>query len=293
MLYLEEIHLANDDDVLRNVRNIYNTYYPTGLFSQLGIESVSFGEITVLCGDNGTGKTTLLKIIATVTNASVKSLNEESDLFYKYSDLCQGELINRKYLREVKMLTSDDIFDHLLNIRAVNSGVNRRKEEISREYLEIRYDEGSRFDSRKEGSWEALVKRVDSRRMTQSAYIRSRLTNNNLRQQSNGQSALEFWENEITENGLYLLDEPENSLSPENQLKLKQFIEESARFYHCQFIISTHSPILLQLHGARIIDLDHQGRVSRWQDLDSIRTYYRFFRDSDELFAQEKEKEER
>ena len=61
----------------------------------------------------------------------------------------------------------------------------------------------------------------------------------------------------------YLLDEPENSLSAENQLKLKQFIEDSARFYNCQFIISTHSPFILSLTDALIYDLDSNPVVSK------------------------------
>lgn len=52
------------------------------------------------------------------------------------------------------------------------------------------------------------------------------------------------------------LDEPENSLSAVNQIKLKEFIEESVRFFNCQFIISTHSPFLLSMQDARVYDLD-------------------------------------
>ena len=80
-----------------------------------------------------------------------------------------------------------------------------------------------------------------------SKFVRNRLVNNTIVEQSNGESALLFWEKEIVEDGLYILDEPENSLSAENQLKLKTFIEDSVRFYNCQFIISTHSPFLLAL----------------------------------------------
>lgn len=64
------------------------------------------------------------------------------------------------------------------------------------------------------------------------------------------------YSNAIKENVLYLLVEPENSLSAALQMKLKSFLEDSARFYHCQFIISTHSPFLLSMQGAKIYDLD-------------------------------------
>ena len=62
-----------------------------------------------------------------------------------------------------------------------------------------------------------------------SKYIRDRLVNNNIVESSNGESALMFWEKEIEEDSIYILDEPENSLSAENQLKLKKYIEDSVR----------------------------------------------------------------
>lgn len=116
-------------------------------------------------------------------------------------------------------------------------------------------------------------------------YIRTRLMNNNFVEQSNGESALMFWEREIKENGIYILDEPENSLSAENQLKLKKFIEESARFYNCQFIISTHSPFLLSLEEATIYDLDSiPVTIKNWTNLKNMKIYYDFFKENKDKF---------
>ncbi len=56
-----------------------------------------------------------------------------------------------------------------------------------------------------------------------------------------------YFVSEIKENILYLLDEPENSMPVAMQLKLTKFLEESARFFNCQFIIATHSPFLVML----------------------------------------------
>ena len=78
----------------------------------------------------------------------------------------------------------------------------------------------------------------------------------NVRAQSNGESAFRFFTEHIKENALYLLDEPENSLAADLQLQLSQFIADTARFYHCQFIIATHSPFLLAMEHCRIYDLD-------------------------------------
>ena len=79
---------------------------------------------------------------------------------------------------------------------------------------------------------------------------------------------------------LYLLDEPENSLSSEKQIELQRFLVDSARFYGCQFIIATHSPFLLAMKGAKIYDLDEDpADVKKWTELGNVRAYYEFFRE--------------
>ncbi len=105
---------------------------------------------------------------------------------------------------------------------------------------------------------------------------------------SNGESAFLYFTREIQEGGLYLLDEPENSLSPQLQEELLQFLEDSARFYRCQFIISTHSPFLLSLRGARIYDLDgDRVEVRPWTQLEHVRAYWRLFQERGREFEQE------
>ena len=84
---------------------------------------------------------------------------------------------------------------------------------------------------------------------------------------------------------LWVLDEPENSLSAQNQLQLKYFIEDCVRNHGCQFIISTHSPFLLSLEHALIYDIDDEPpREKRWTELESVRTYFEFFRDNEWKF---------
>ena len=121
---------------------------------------------------------------------------------------------------------------------------------------------------------------MNANSQTVSKYVRERLGTNNIISQSNGETALLYWEREIKENSIYILDEPENSLSASNQLKLKRFIEDSVRFYDCQFIISTHSPFLLSLNDARIYDLDVvPSRVRKFEELENIKVYMDFFKD--------------
>ena len=95
----------------------------------------------------------------------------------------------------------------------------------------------------------------------------------------------------IRENGVYLLDEPENSLSPERQLELTRFLEDSARFFGCQFIIATHSPFLLAMKGAKLYDLDQDPVCEQdWFRLKNVRIYYDFFRARKNEFAETEEK---
>jgi len=108
----------------------------------------------------------------------------------------------------------------------------------------------------------------------------------NIREYSNGESAFIYFSEKITENGLFLLDEPENSLSPAKQRELVKYIEDSARFFGCQFIISTHSPFVLSMRGAKIYDLDAEPvDIKTWTELENVKEYYRFFKEHEREFT--------
>ncbi len=285
MIYLTNFTLGPEQEILEHSMNVYNSYYPLGLFSNKGLSYLTFEPITIFCGNNGSGKTTLLHLIAKTLHASSRHSLYFGDLFERYVTVCEAETDRRSECGEIKVISSDDVFDSLLDMRAINERVDRRKDSLAQEYLSYKYG-----DTVKGGfeQYEDLKNQVDARRMTVSKYIRSRLSNNTILQYSNGETALDFWQSEIKENGLYLLDEPENSLSAENQLKLKKYIEESARFFNCQFIISTHSPFLLSLKGAKIYDLDKNPvDTSRFEDLPNVRITYEFFKEHEKLFEKE------
>jgi len=94
-----------------------------------------------------------------------------------------------------------------------------------------------------------------------------------------------YFMNKIKQDALYLLDEPENSLSPDKQMELTSFLLDSARFYNCQFIIATHSPFVLALKGAKIYDFDaNPVEVKHWTELDGVRTFFNFFEQHREEF---------
>ena len=284
MIYLKSFELLNENrehglfDIER--RRIFNNYYPIGIFTNKELEEIEFDRITIFYGGNGSGKTTLLNIISEKLESIRKSKIDKGSYFDLYVDKCSYEMSFEEPM-EIKTITSDDVFDYLLDVRSINSNVNRRKERLSREYMEAKFSsKNSSFDN-----YEEVKNAYDSKTKSMSRYVRDRLGNNNIVEQSNGESALLFWEREIKEDSIYILDEPENSLSAENQIKLKKFIEDSVRFYNCQFIISTHSPFLLNLLEAKIYDLDSiPVKTKKWTELENVKIYHEFFKEHESEF---------
>jgi len=79
-----------------------------------------------------------------------------------------------------------------------------------------------------------------------------------LHAQSHGESFLALFENRF-EQGLYILDEPEAALSPQRQLSLLSIIHQLESPGHAQFLIATHSPILLSYPGAMVLGFDDEA----------------------------------
>ena len=289
-VFLKEFRLLTEDEENSMCqkpifsRMVFNTNYPLRIFCNKGFRHVLFEPITIFYGGNGSGKTTLLNIIADKIKAERKSIENRGELFSQYVIGTKVKWNNRELLSKIKFISSDDIFDYLLDVRAINSGTNRRKEELIKEHVNFKYGKNKKIRNALE-DYEELKKQNDARAKTSREYMRSQLRNNNILQFSNGESALDFWQAEIDRDGIYILDEPENSLSAENILKLKKFIEESSRFFNCQFIISTHSPFLLALDNAKIYDLDENPVIDKpWNKLKNIQIYYDFFKEHEKLF---------
>jgi len=80
-----------------------------------------------------------------------------------------------------------------------------------------------------------------------------------LHRQSHGEAFLALFENRV-EDGIYLLDEPEAALSPGRQLTFLSILHQLASMKVAQFVIATHSPILLTLPGATVLSIE-EGRL--------------------------------
>ena len=277
LLYLSRFSFPDSeqefDFFLAQKRTCHDSFYPFQILSRRSLTQLEFEPITILYGGNGSGKTTAINVIAETLKLPRDTRYNRSCFFEDYTALCDYDL--RSPIPEnSRIITSDDVFDFMLNLRAINEGVDERREELFQEYLEDKYSD---FRYRTLEDYEQLRRVNLARRKTQSRYVRARLMDN-VRTQSNGESAFFYFTQKIQENGLYLLDEPENSLSPQKQQELLSFLENSARFFGCQFVIATHSPFLLSMRGAKIYDLDADPVcTARWTQLPAVRAYYDFF----------------
>lgn len=284
MIYLNAFTFPNKDmefDFFLGIRRTcYDSFYPFKILSRNEFERIDFEPITILYGGNGSGKSTALNVIAEKTGVNRDSIYNKSNFYTDYVSMCTME-IRTEISEKSRIITSDDVFDYMFNVRNLNEGIDQKREELFEEYLDSKY---SHFQMNSIADYEKLKKINDSRRKTQSRFVRNELMDN-VREYSNGESAFLYFTEKIEEDGLYLLDEPENSLSPKRQMELMKFIEDSARFFGCQFIISTHSPFFLAIAEAKIYDLDENPVVvKKWTELENVRTYYEFFRKYESQF---------
>ena len=281
MIYLEKFKFAsfNNDLDFQTGENCYNTKYPFGVLSYHQIEKIEFEPITIFYGGNGCGKTTALNIIAEKLHLKRDSLYNKSNFFDTYLSYCS---YNSKMLPfKSRIITSDDVFEFTMNLRHINEGIDRRREELFDEYDKLKESD---FKLKTLSDYDKFKKTSVTRKISRASYVMQNMQNN-VKEQSNGESGFMYFTNKIENDALYLLDEPENSLSPEKQQELLQFIQDSARFYNCQFIIATHSPFLLSLKDAKIYDFDENPvKVKPWTELKNVRDYYNFFKSHEKEF---------
>lgn len=254
-------------------RTCYNTLYPFFLLSGIGLERVDFEPLTILHGGNGSGKTTVLNVIAEKLRLHRETPFNRSNFFQNYVDRCKAHEA-QPIPDSSRMIVSDDVFDYMLNIRSLNEGIDRQRESIFEEHTLAKH---STFQVRSLEDYDELKRRNSARRKTQSVYAREQLMDN-VRELSNGESANFYFTQRIGTDGLFLLDEPENSLSPKGQIELAGYLEEAVRYMGCQLVISTHSPFLLAMRGAKIYDMDtHPVDIKRWTELGEVKAYADFF----------------
>ncbi|MBR5947561.1 MAG: AAA family ATPase [Clostridia bacterium] len=262
--------------------------YPCGIFPQKGLESILFDRITIFYGGNGSGKSTLLNVIARKLELHRVSPFNSSELFELYANACRYSLgtddegMKLRIPNGSRIITSDDVFDYMLAARDNNEDIAGETERGRGEWVRRKYGDTVKLSGMED--YEELRLQMLARSKTRRQFIH-KTVGVETRLMSNGETALSYFDERLKPDTLYLLDEPENSMSPVMQTELCAILTNLARYCASQLVIATHSPFLLALDGARVYDLDADPvQVKPWHELENVRTYYEFFKSHEDKF---------
>lgn len=282
-----------------------HTYYPYNIIDKLDYPIIELGNITILYGNNGSGKSTLINLLANKLNAQKNSKYLENEMWITEYDSNKLQYVNRSvkpieeaseivsiketdnlYLN-VKIITMDDVLKYISDDKEFNHYMVKEadnKQEECREYRKLTWNET--LDECGRINYDEMKKWRDASRLSLKKYVDKRVEQRRDIK-SNGESALNYYRNNIEYKSIYLLDEPENCLSILYQLKLAQLIEHAAYDRDCQFIIATHSPIFLSLKDATVYNLNNSPVMKEnWYELENVKLYYNFFKSHSSLFEQ-------
>lgn len=225
--------------ILRQIhtkKTLPNTYpYNTTHFTQLQFNS----PVTFFTGDNGSGKSSLLRIIKELSNAIDIGQGKKFDSSLKHHFESHYQLSWSQKSQRGFYLQSEDFLNYLLWAEREElyyeeqlKGVDERHEDKTR--LEYKLEYGVHEGNRK----------------------RMNTVTKEIAHASHGEGYLKFFESRLRDNALYLLDEPETPLSFHSQLAFLEMMDKAIQ-RGCQFIICTHSPVLLAYPKAQIMYFDH------------------------------------
>ena len=272
MIYLSSFMLSN-----KQVKN--PNIYPYNVFRGKYIEPFVFSPITVFYGNNGSGKSTLLNIIANRLQLNGKEYATSNsfgivDYCNAFSNECSYSLGEDDFGFVIKNLPGNSRYikseDILYEIKKI------QQKQVLSDGMEYDYvqkgmtiQEAKDFLSSKEGR-----KQEEYIKFAQEKY-------------SNGETSMQYFEEYLQPNALYLLDEPEVSLSPSNQVLLANEINKLARLLECQFVIATHSPFMLGTLNAKIYNIDtKEYDVVKWNELENVQYFYNFFKKHEQEFEE-------
>ena len=204
------------------------------------------GPILILNGENGCGKSTIIEAIADQLGMPISGGNRNLGAIIENYDIGEEESSAlSQYLR-------------------ISKGYRRPKRS---------------FFFRAESFYKiADIIAHDSQRSHDYTIDPSNYGDRELLGQSHGESFLDFLQHQFCEDGLFILDEPEAALSPQNQMVLVALIDRFAK-EGAQFIIATHSPFILGYSKATIVNLDDGIRVVKFKDTKIYNLYSHFLAD--------------
>ena len=226
-------------------------------------------SVTFFVGENGSGKSTVLEGIAAA--AGLPAIG--SDDITRDETLAAQRRLAASFrltwaLRTHKgfFLRAEDFFGFTKRLAQMRAELNQRLAELDDEYRDR----------------SAYAKSLAQGPMTGSLHEMERRYGVDLDANSHGQSFLALFQSRFVPGGLYLLDEPEAPLSPQSQLALLALLTDMVAS-NAQFIIATHSPILLAFPGARIYSFDRVPVAEvAYDDLDHVTLTRAFLNDPEQ-----------
>ena len=199
-------------------------------------------RVTIFAGENGSGKSTLLEAMALAAKLPTVGSAEAGDdgsLVLQRRLARTLTLVWRRRAHRGFFLRAEDFFGFARRLRTLRREMEDRIVEVDREY---------------EGRSELAKVLAKGPAAGSLSAMRARY-GNDLDANSHGESFLRLFRSRFVPDGLYLLDEPEAALSPQSQLgfvaMMSEMVEQGG-----QFVIATHSPVLMALPGAAIYSFD-------------------------------------
>ena len=222
--------------------------------------------VTLFVGENGSGKSTLLEAIAAAARLpSVGGSDVDRDATLE-SQRKLGETLRLTWAKRSQrgfFLRAEDFFGFQRRLARERVLMEQRLAEIDVEYRDR----------------SARAKGLAAMPVMATLNDMERLYGRDPDARSHGQAFINLFQARFVPGGLYLLDEPEAPLSPQNQLGLLAMLLEMVT-QDAQFIIATHSPMLLAFPGARIYSFDApQVTEVAYEDLDHVNLTRAFLND--------------
>lgn len=258
------IHLR---ELLINLHQQNVSFYPFNVPAIRSLSKLAFEKpCTIFVGENGSGKSTLIEGIA--FSAGIITIgSDEIDIDQTLMAIKpladKMKLVWNKRTHRGFFLRAEDFFGFVKRTRQLRQSLNEELMRVDEVYAE-------RSDCAKQ-----LAKMPSASSLNSLNHYYGK----DLDAFSHGESFLRLFQSRFVPGGLYLLDEPEAALSPTCQLGLISMIKEMMK-KDAQFIIATHSPILMAVPGSNIYNFDkNPPETAKYEDLEHVRMYRMFLND--------------
>jgi predicted ATPase len=231
--------------------------YPFSVPAIQALTSLEFDSpITFFVGENGSGKSTILEAIGVAAELPTVGSQEIADdlTLQPYKELSKYlKWVWNKRIRKGFFMRSEDFFGY----------AKRIAQEMAYNRAELEADDGHKGQS-------AYAKALQKSPFAGQLWAMKNMYGDGLDAQSHGESYMKLFRSRFRPGGIYLMDEPEAPLSPNRQLMLIAMLKEMIA-QDAQFIIATHSPILLAYPNATIYNFTH-GSIEKaaYDDLEHV-----------------------